>query len=182
MVGLGCDAVQNGSVMSGIDDYLERGRAIAEEQAAADRANKSARMNGRSPWARLLNRWILLATAVGFPLGYLVEMTPEGAFAGALMLGGATFILTFVAILFRVSFGSHSSGAGASRRWLGGLPQWTLFGGLFAAAVGAGIGVALDGAAADVIAPALRLAPVGAAIGFLARAIALIVGTFRAKR
>jgi hypothetical protein len=172
--------------MAGIDDYLAEGRRLAEAQASRDRVNAAPRMDGRSPWARLLNRWILLAVVVGFPLGYMIENTPEGAFAGAIMLGGAAFALTIIAILFRVTLGSVVSGAGEFRQrsggWLGGLPQWTVLGGLLGAAAGAGIAIWLDGNSADIAAPALRLAPIGAGVGFVLRVIALGVGALRGKR
>lgn len=171
--------------MDFMDEYNQRGREIAQERAAADAANNRPRMDGSSPWARLLNRWILLATVVGFPLGYMIEPTPEGAFAGAIMLGGATFVVNFVLILFRVSLGAVASGAGAlgqkSSGFLGGLPQSTLLGGLLGAAAGAGLAILLDGNATDITAPALRLAPVGAGIGFVVRAIALGLGALRGK-
>lgn len=173
---------EKGIEMAGIDDYLAEGRRLAEAEASRERVNNAPRMDGNSPWASLLNRWILLAIVVGFPLGYMIEKTPEGAFAGAIMLGGAAFILTIIAILFRVTFGSAASGSGALSGWLGGLPQWTLLGGLLGAAAGAGIVIWLDGAAADITAPALRLAPVGAGIGFILRAIALALGALRGKR
>lgn len=164
--------------MAGIDDYLAEGRRLAEAEASRARVNAAPRMDGRSPWARLLNRWILLAIVVGFPLGYMIEHTPEGAFAGAIMLGGAAFVLTIIVILFRVTLGPPASSAGA---WLGGLPYWTLLGGLIGAAAGACIAVWLDGNTSDITAPALRLAPIGAGVGFVLRAIALGVGALRGK-
>lgn len=171
--------------MDFMDKYNERGREIAQEREAAAAANNRAPMDGKSPWARLLNRWILLAIVVGFPLGYMIENTPEGAFAGAIMLGGAAFVATILVILFRVTLGGVASGAGEfSRRssgFLGGLPQWTLLGGVLGAATGAGIAIWLDGNATDITAPALRLAPLGAGAGFVLRAIALGVGALRGK-
>ncbi len=172
--------------MAGIEDYLAEGDRLREAEAARARVNAAPRMNGKSPWARLLNRWILLAVIVGFPFGYMIESTPEGAFAGAVMLGGAAFVLTVIAILFRVTFGSVASGAEEFRErssgWLWGLPQSALGGGLAGAALGAGIAIWLDGGAADITAPALRLAPVGAGAGFLLRVVTLGVGTLRKKR
>lgn len=172
--------------MAGIDDYLAEGDRLAEAEASRARVNAAPRMDGRSPWARLLNRWILLAIVVGFPLGYLIENTPEGAFAGAIMLGGAAFVLTIIAILFRVTLGSALSGAGEFRQrssgWLAGLPQWTLLGGVLGAVAGASIAIWLDGAAADITAPALRLLPIGAGVGLVLRLIALGVGALRGKR
>lgn len=172
--------------MAGIEDYLAEGDRLAEAEASRTRVNAAPRMDGKSPWARLLNRWILLAIVVGFPLGYLIENTPEGAFAGAIMLGGAAFVLTIIAILFRVTLGSVASGAGQfsqrSSGWLGGLPQWTLLGGVIGAVAGAGMAIWLDGAAAEITAPALRLAPIGAGVGFVLRVIALGVGALRGKR
>ncbi len=143
-------------------------------------------MDGKSPWARLLNRWILLAIIVGFPLGFVIETTPEGAFAGAIMLGGAAFAVTIFSILFRVSLGSVVSDGGETRRrsdsWLGGVPQWTILGCVLGAAAGAGIAIWLDGVDANFTAPALQLAPIGAGIGFALRVIALAVGRLRGKR
>lgn len=171
--------------MGFMDEYNQRGREIAQERAAADAANNRTPMDGRSPWARLLNRWILLAIVVGFPLGYLIEPTPEGAFAGAIMLGGAAFAVTILLILFRVSLGSAASSADALGRkssgWLGGLPQWTVFGGVLGAAAGAGIALWLDGNATDIAAPALRLAPIGAGVGFVVRLVTLGLGGLRQR-
>jgi len=171
--------------MAGIDDYLAEGRRLAEAAASRARVNAAPQMDGRSPWARLLNRWILLAIVIGFPLGYMIEQTPEGAFAGAIMLGGAAFILTIIAILFRVTLGRAASGAGENRQrrsgWLGGLPRWTLFGGVVGAVAGAGIVIWLDGAAADIAAPALRLALIGAGLGFALRVVALCIEALRGK-
>lgn len=167
--------------MSGIENYLAEGRRLAEAQASQDRVNAAPRMGGRSPWARLLNRWILLAILVGFPLGYSIERSPEGAFAGAIMLGGAAFALTIIAILFGGAIESVASTAKVSRGWLGGLPQSTLFGALLGAAAGAAIAIWLDGATADIVSPAFRLAPIGAGAGFVLRAIALGVWALRAQ-
>lgn len=174
--------------MDPVDLYNAEGRRIAEERRHQDAVNNRAPMDGKSPWARLLNRWVLLAIVVGFPLGYLIEPTPEGAFAGAIMLGGAAFVVTIVLILFRVSFGAVASGAGAAATGasglggvLGGLPLWTVLGAAAGAAAGAGLAIWLDGDASDIIAPALRLAPIGAATGFVVRAITLTIGAMGRK-
>lgn len=168
--------------MAGIDNYLAEGRRLAEAEASRERANAAPQMDGRSPWARLLNRWILLAIVAGLPLGYLIENTPEGAFAGAIMLGGAAFALTIVAILFRVTVGSAAPDAGTVHGWLGGLPRWTLLGGLLGAAAGAGIVIWLDGAAASITGPAQRLALIGAGVGFALRVATLGIGSLVKKR
>lgn len=172
--------------MAGIDDYLAEGDRLAEAEASRARVNAAPRMDGRSPWARLLNRWILLAIVVGFPVGYMIENTPEGAFAGAIMLGSAAFVLTIIAIIFRVTLGSVASGAGEfgqrSSGWLAGLPQWTLLGGVLGAVAGVGIAIWLDGAATDVTAPAMRLAPIGAGVGFVLRLLTLGIGALSGKR
>lgn len=171
--------------MDFMDEYNTRGREIARERADQEAANNRPRMDGSSPWARLLNRWILLAVVIGFPLGFMIESTPEGAFAGAIMLGGAAFVCTIIVILFRVTLGGAASGAGDLHRrssgFLGGLPQWAIFGAVLGAAGGAGIAIWLDGNAADIAAPALRLAPIGAGAGFVLRAIVLGVGALRKR-
>jgi hypothetical protein len=84
------------------------------------------------------------------------------------------------AVAFRLAQGilrglGITSGAGALNRRLGGVPQWMLGGAFMGALVGAGFMVWLDGMAADIVAPAMAAAPVGAVAGWVIRGLTLLL-------
>jgi hypothetical protein len=158
-------------IVDPVDLYNARGREIAE-----DRRREAAGPPGVAPsTGRILNSWVMFWAIIGFVVGLLANQNLVGAFVGALTLAGICVAFQLVLRGLGLAVGAGASGLRALNTRLGAIPQWIVFGAIAGAAVGAGIALWLDGNSYDLVGPAMRLAPVGAVAGLLARVVVLVL-------
>jgi hypothetical protein len=157
--------------MDPVDLYNQRGREIAAEREAERNAG-----GGVAPSdGRLLNGWVMYWALIGFVAGQISSGNLVGGLVGALTLAGVSIAFQLVLRALGFAVGAGVSGAGALNRILGAIPQWILGGAIAGALAGAALALWLDGAASDLVSPALRLAPVGAGLGLIARIVFLAI-------
>ena len=156
--------------MDPVDLYNARGREIAEDR------RREASGGGVAPsTGRVLNGWVMFWAMIGFVAGMMTSHTLVGGFTAALVLAGLCVGFQLVLRALGFAIGAGVSGLSALSNALGAIPQWTAIGALVGAACGAGLALWLDGNSADIVAPAMRLAPIGAIAGLLARIVVLAV-------
>lgn len=160
-------------MMDPVDLYNATGREIARDRAADDAARRSGGAGVAPSDGKILNGWVMCWAILGFIAGQMSSQTLVGAFVGALTLGGICVGVQLVLRALGFAFNAGVSGVGALNNALGAVPQWILLGALAGAICGAGIAFWLDNNTYDLVAPALRLAPIGAAAGLLARLVVL---------
>ena len=157
--------------MDPVDLYNQRGREIAADREAERNAGGGVAPSDGS----LFNGWVACWAILGFIAGQMSSQTLVGAFVGALTLAGISIAFQLVLRALGFAVGAGLSGLGALNAKLGALPQWILIGAIAGAACGAALAYGLDGNTYDLVGPAMRLAPVGAGIGFLLRLMMLAV-------
>lgn len=157
--------------MDPVDLFNATGREIAE-----DRRRAAAGPPGVAPsTGRILNSWVMFWAIVGFVVGLLANQNLVGAFVGALTLAGFCVAFQLVVRGLGLAIGAGASGLHAVNAKLGAIPQWIGLGAIAGAAFGAGVALWLDGNSSDLVGPAMRLAPVGAIVGLLARVVMLVL-------
>ncbi|MBR0657174.1 hypothetical protein [Plastoroseomonas arctica] len=126
----------------------------------------------------LLNQWVPFWALLGFFVGLLISQSVLGTILGTLSFAGIAIAVPLVLRAFwsaaRTGTRAGASGVGAIGASFGAIPKWVALGALAGAAFGATIALWLDdGGTSELIGAALRLAPIGAVAGLLARLVVL---------